>query len=77
VIEILWEHKLTQRTDLNALYSVQFSQEASGQIKFHSIVDMDLELTGSLDLNISAIWDYTKNHNWVRVVFYPNKTTYV
>lgn len=61
MFETRWEYELTNAIDINALYNVQITNEASGSYKHHSLLGMDYELTDSLDFNISLIWDMTKD----------------
>lgn len=57
MFETRWEYELTNDVDINALYNMQITNEASGSYKHHSLLGMDYELTDSLDFNISFIWD--------------------
>jgi putative salt-induced outer membrane protein YdiY len=49
--------ELTDRIDFSYNYRFQITSEAAGQYNHHMIGTLESELTDSLDLNLSLVWD--------------------
>jgi hypothetical protein len=57
VLGTFYEHELTDWIDLNYEYGFQFTDSSSGKYNHHMVGGLEIELTDSLDLDISVIWD--------------------
>ena len=52
-----YDTELTKTIDFIAKYSMQFSNKETGGYTHHIILTLDSEITGSLDFDMSFIWD--------------------
>jgi len=56
-----YDIKLTKTIDFIAKYNIQVGNKASGGYTHHIIMTVESEIIGSLDLDISLIWDRTSH----------------
>lgn len=61
VIESLYDTEISSDIDFNALYRLQYGNEASGGYTHHAIATLEIELTDMFDLDLSFVWDRTNN----------------
>ena len=57
VLGTFYERELTEWMDLNYEYRFQFTSARSGRYNHHMMGGLEIELTDSLDLELSLIWD--------------------
>ncbi len=55
------EYELFKKSDLIYDYQLTLTDKASGSYKHHMIFTLENEITSWLDLDLSFIWDHTKN----------------
>ena len=61
VLRTNYDIELTKTLDFIARYNIQIGNEASGGYTHHIILTVESEITGSLDIDTSFIWDRTSN----------------
>lgn len=59
VLRTNYDIELTNTIDFIAKYTIQLGNHASGGYTHHIILTLENEITGSLDVDISFIWDRT------------------
>ena len=57
VVSTEFDTELTKKTDFNVLYQFNVVNEESGTYTHHAKASLEIELTGTLDLDLSLIWD--------------------
>jgi putative salt-induced outer membrane protein YdiY len=57
VVSTEYDTELTKKTDFNILYNFNVVNEESGTYFHHAKASLEIELTGTLDLDLSLIWD--------------------
>ena len=55
-----YDQSLTDYMDVSASYQLTASNKDSGKYKHHGVISLYIDLTGSLDLSMSAYWDRVK-----------------
>ena len=61
VLRTNYDVELTKALDFIARYNIQVGNQASGGYTHHIILTVESEITGSLDFDVSFIWDRTSN----------------
>ena len=61
VLRTNYDVELTKTLDFIARYNIQIGNQASGGYTHHIILTLESEITGSLDIDTSFIWDRTSN----------------
>lgn len=61
VLRTNYEVALSSTLDFTAKYNIQVGNQASGGYTHHIILTLESEITGSLDIDTSFIWDRTSN----------------
>ena len=61
VLRADYDVELTNTLDFIAKYNIQIGNQASGGYTHHIILTIENEITGSLDIDTSFIWDRTSN----------------
>ncbi len=61
VLRTNYDTELTDTMDFIARYNIQVGNQASGGYTHHIILTLENEITGSLDIDTSFIWDRTSN----------------
>ena len=61
VLRTNYDTELSKTLDFIARYNIQIGNEASGGYTHHIILTLESEITGSLDIDTSFIWDRTSN----------------
>ena len=61
VLRTNYDTELSKTLDFIAKYNIQIGNEASGGYTHHIILTVESEITGSLDIDTSFIWDRTSN----------------
>jgi long-subunit fatty acid transport protein len=61
VLKTSYDAELTSTLDFIAHYNIQVGNQVSGGYTHHIILTLESEITGSLDLDTSFIWDRTGN----------------
>jgi hypothetical protein len=61
VLKTDYDTELTNTLDFIAKYNIQVGNHASGGYTHHIILTLESEITGSLDIDTSFIWDRTSN----------------
>ena len=54
-----YETEITKTIDFDFLYSVQFSDKASGGYNHHTLATLEVDITKDLDFEFSVLWDRT------------------
>ena len=57
VVSTEFDTELTKKTDFNVLYNFNVVNEQSGTYSHHAKASLEIEITGTLDLDLSLIWD--------------------
>jgi putative salt-induced outer membrane protein YdiY len=57
VVSTEFDTELTKKTDFNVLYQFNVVNEESGTYTHHSKASLEFELTGTIDLDLSIVWD--------------------
>jgi len=79
VLSSHWDTELTKKLDWNGTFNLQYTK-ASGGMTYHTITSLDYELTKSIDLDLSLLWDRiddpianelgeTSNNDDIRITF--------
>ncbi len=58
VVSTDYEHELTEKLDFIFNYSTTWGNKASGGYTHHLVATFESEIIGSLDLDVSFIWDH-------------------
>jgi len=53
--------EVTQRIDYIFEYGMTFSNKQTGSYKHHMVTTLENDLTSWLDIDITLIWDYTRD----------------
>lgn len=61
VLESSFDTEVTKRTDFELDYQLIIANEASGGATHHAVATFEIDLTGSLDLDLSFTWDRISN----------------
>jgi hypothetical protein len=61
VIRTSYDTEITDTVDFIAKYNIQVGNQASGGYTHHIILTLESEITGSLDIDTSFIWDRTSH----------------
>jgi putative salt-induced outer membrane protein YdiY len=61
VLRTNYDFEITKAIDFLARYNIQYGNQASGGYTHHIILTVESEITGSLDFDVSFIWDRTSN----------------
>lgn len=61
VVGTNFETELTQNIDLNANYRFYIVNQESGKYTHHAMAALEIELTSRLDIDISFVWDRTRD----------------
>jgi len=61
VLRTNYDTELSSTLDFIARYNIQIGNQASGGYTHHIILTLESEITGSLDIDTSFIWDRTSN----------------
>ena len=61
VANTVFETELSKTLDLNADYTIQWVNEASGGYTHHAKIVFENELTGSIDFDVTFIWDFIES----------------
>lgn len=61
VLRTNYDIELTKTIDFIAKYNIQVGDKASGGYTHHMVLTLESEITGSLDIDTSFIWDRTNN----------------
>jgi len=57
VVGTEYDTELTKRIDFNARYKFNIVNQESGKYTHHARAALEIELTRSLDLDLSFVWD--------------------
>lgn len=72
----VYEQELTDDIDLNINYQVTLTKAEAGKAKHHFTVGLKVDITDSLDLNVSAYWDRTANPQPDDLGVFPEKNDF-
>ena len=61
VLRTNYDTEVTSSVDFIARYNIVLGNQASGGYSHHAILTLETEITGSLDIDTSFIWDRTSN----------------
>ena len=56
-----FETELSKTLDFNADYQIQWVSEDSGGYTHHTVATFEYELTGSIDFEVSFVWDFIES----------------